>query len=276
MKFSATDWSFQKECRDPERYFSSLVEIGIDAIELIGDAPRRQAARDAGLEILNMAAPGMKQGPNRLENHDRLTPAIRDRIHQASEESIPHLIVFSGCRFGEPDESALANCRRAYAQLIPTAAEAGVTLILEMLNHFDHPDYQAARAEFGFQLCEQLHSPYFKTLYDIYHMERMGSKMPAEIIANLDKIAHLHLAEAPSRDLPKADGQIPYQQIVPAILRAEYAGYWEWHSFKRQHGGFDRREAGSECSVTNHRRRVRRRCIIQQPRPTAWVLKPSR
>lgn len=231
MKFSATDWSFQKECPDPERFFSDLAKIGIDAIELIADEPRRKAARDAGLTILNLAAPGMKEGLNLQENHTQLIPAIRDRIRQAGEESIPHLIVFSGCRCGESDETALVNCRRAFEQLIPTAAEAGVTLLLEMLNHFDHADYQAAHAEFGFQLCEQLQSPFFKTLYDLYHMERMGSALLPEILANLDKIAHLHFAEPPSRRMPQGDGQIPCQRIVPAILHAGYIGYWglEFH-----------------------------------------------
>jgi len=72
MKFSATDWSFQKECRDPERFFASLVQIGFDAIELIADATRRKAARDAGLKVLNMAAPGMNEGLN----YQEIIPAI--------------------------------------------------------------------------------------------------------------------------------------------------------------------------------------------------------
>jgi len=231
MKFSATDWSFAEECQERPHFYTALVQIGFDAIELVADPNHRRAAREAGLKILNTAAPGMKNGLNHPENHARLIPAITDCIHAAGQEAIPHVIVFSGNRLGQPEEAALINCRRAFEQLIPEAERAGVTLVLEMLNHFDHPDYQADHAMFGFQLCEQLQSPSFQTLYDIYHMHRMGAEPLSDIVTHLDKIAHLHLAEAPGRGIPQADGQIPYQRIVPKIVEAGYEGYWgfEFH-----------------------------------------------
>jgi hydroxypyruvate isomerase len=96
----------------------------------------------------------------------------------------------------------------------------------EMLNSSDHADYQADRSSYGFGLAQALHSPWFKLVYDIYHTEKMGDHSAADIVAHLDLIAHLHTAESPRRDAPRANGNIRYGEIVPQVMAAGYAGYW--------------------------------------------------
>lgn len=226
MKFSATDWSFAPHASDPERFYADLAAHGFEGIEMVADEARRSQARAAGLQVLNLAGPGMQQGVNRREHHASLLPALTDRIALAAEEGIPQVIVFSGNRQGQPDEEGIAHCRRAFEQLLPEAEQAGVTLVFEMLNSFNHVDYQADRSSFGFQLAEQLNHPRFRILYDLYHLQRMGEACAVEVCANLGKIAHLHVAEAPDRGMPRADGNIPYRAIVPEILGAGYDGFW--------------------------------------------------
>jgi hydroxypyruvate isomerase len=225
IKISAADWCFYQKLGDPERYYDTLKGLGIDGAEMV-DPSRYTAARSAGLEIVTMSGPGMTTGLNRREHHPELIPQLHDAIQHAGENKIPILIVFSGNRVGQADKQGIANCRRGFEAVLPDAERAGVVLGFEMLNTYDHPDYQADRGLFGFELAEAIDSPWFKLVYDIYHMERMGDDSNYDIVKHLSSIAHLHVAESPQRSVPLADGNIRHSQIVPAVVKAGYQGYW--------------------------------------------------
>lgn len=225
IKLSAAEWCFYSKLGDPARYYATLKELGIEGAEMV-DPSRYEAARAAGLEIITMSGPGMTTGLNRLEHHAELIPHLRDAIQHAGENRIPILIVFSGNRAGQANKQGIANCRRGFEAVLPDAERAGVVLGFEMLNTYDHPDYQADRGLFGFELAEAIDSPWFKLVYDIYHMERMGDDSAYDLVNHLPAIAHLHVAESPQRSVPLADGSIRHSQIVPAVVKAGYQGYW--------------------------------------------------
>jgi len=226
IKFSAADWSFcGRSGLPPADYYAWLYKTGICGVEMV--APENMAAaREAGLEIINMSGPGMTEGLNRTENHAVLLPQIRAAIAQAQQAAIPALIIFSGNRGGQDDATGIANCITGIEQVLDDARQAGVTLLLEMLNVYDHPDYQAASSAYGLALARHFDSPHLKLLYDVYHMERMGENAAAVIPANLAQIAHLHVAESPRRSRPLAEGTINYATIVRAVHGAGYRGYW--------------------------------------------------
>jgi len=110
--------------------------------------------------------------------------------------------------------------------VVGDAAKAGVTLLFEMLNSHEHADYQANSSAYGFEVVKRVRSPALKVVYDIYHMERMGEDSVRDVTANLDLVAHLHVAESPARTAPLAEGNIRYREIVGKIARAGYSGYW--------------------------------------------------
>jgi len=225
MKISVPDWCFYGKIGEGARYYTALKEIGVDGVEMV--APERHAlARSAGLEILNAAAPGMQAGLNRRENHAELLPQIRDTIEMAKAGGIPLVIIFSGNRAHQPDEEGIAGCRAGVEALLPDARKAGVVLGFEMLNSIDHPDYQGDHGSYGFALADAVDSPWLKLVYDIYHMERMGEDSGRDIVRHLDRIAHLHAAESPRRDAPRANGTIRYDRIIPRVTKAGYNGYW--------------------------------------------------
>jgi hydroxypyruvate isomerase len=226
MKFSAPEWCFRSESKDPGAFFEDLKAIGYDGVEMVGDAADRKRARDCGLDVVNLSGPGMVKGLNRLEHHDELIPKIRDLIERAGQEHIPHVIVFSGNRDGQPDDEGLENCRRGLELLIPFAELAGVTLVLEMLNSHNHRDYQADYSSYGFRLVEALNSPHIRTLFDLYHMTRMGEQCEETLIPTIEKVAHLHFAEPPDRTMPRATGGLALERMIPAILKTGYNGYW--------------------------------------------------
>lgn len=225
IKLSAPDWCFYTKLGDPARYYDTIKELGFDGVEMV-DPSRYEAARSAGLEIVTMSGPGMTVGLNHRENHNELIPQLRDAIQHAGDNHIPILIVFSGIRLGQNDAAGIANCHRGFEAVLPEAERAGVILGFEMLNTKDHPDYQADHGAYGFELVDAIDSPWFKLVYDIYHMEYMGDDSAYDIVNHLSSIAHLHVAESPERGCPVADGNIRHSQIVPAVVKAGYQGYW--------------------------------------------------
>jgi hydroxypyruvate isomerase len=224
-KLSAPDWCFLKPGVEPAAHYARLKALGYGAVEMVAPA-NRAAARAAGLEILNLGAPGMQRGLNRRAHHAELLPQIRACISEAQADRIGQVIVFSGNRDGQSDAEGQAICIEALCALAPDAARAGVTLVLEMLNSFDHQDYQADRSAYGFAVAKAVASPAVRILYDIYHMVRMGDDPLSDITANLPLIAHLHLAEAPSRSQPLAQGTIAHRDLYQRITAAGYRGWW--------------------------------------------------
>jgi len=230
LKQSAPDWCFFKASGlEPDAYYRRLRDLGCRGVEML-DPARWAAARSAGLEILNLIGPGMREGLNRPENHPALLPQIEECIRTAADNGIPHVIVFSGNRAGQPDDLGLGHCATAMRRLAPTAERAGVTLVFEMLCRQNHPDYQADHSAYGFALVEAVGSPAVKVLYDIYHMHRMGEEVVRDVTEHLDAVAHLHVAGSPDRGFPGPGQEIDYRRVVREIHAAGYRGYWgqEW------------------------------------------------
>ncbi len=225
MKISAAEWCYWRDGQDASLYYATLSAIGVDAVEMT-PPDRWPAARDAGLALLNLAGPGMQKGLNCLENHAELVPQIESLIATAAGDGIGHVIVFSGNRDGQDDATGRSNCAKALDRLLGPAEAAGVTLVFEMLNSFDHADYQADRGRYGFQLVRDLGSPNLRVLYDVYHLARMGEDVLADALDNLDLVAHFHLADIPARTLPAADARIDYRALVSRVHAAGYRGYW--------------------------------------------------
>lgn len=223
-KFSAPDWCFFPENASPEAYYRQLKALGIDAVEMVPDA-RRAFARDAGLEILNMDAPGMELGLNNPANHAELIDGVKSAIREAAEDDIPHVIIFSGSRV-EGIDNGQDNCIRAIEQILPEAEACGRVLILEMLNSFEHTGYEADNSAYGFHLVRHFNSPHLKVLLDLYHMDRMGEEAATLIAPNIDQIAHLHVAGSPKRDFPGRDQAIDYAACLKEAAQAGYSAYW--------------------------------------------------
>ncbi len=228
LKHSAPDWCFfEGRGFEPAAYYRRVKSVGCAAVELV-DQSEWGSARDAGLPVLAVAGGGIREGLNRPENHAALIAQVEEKIALARDNGIANVIIFSGNRGGMDDETGLANCIEGTNKIAGAAEEAGVTLLFEMLNSFDHEDYQADNPEFGLAVARAVASPRVKVLYDIYHMYRMGRderSMTADILENLDLIGHIHIAGAPGRGFPGDDQEIDYRGLIRAIHNAGYDGF---------------------------------------------------
>jgi hypothetical protein len=120
LKLSAPDWCFYKKEFDPPTYYRRVQESGYSAVEMV-EPSRWAAAREAGLTILNLAGPGMTEGLNYRENHAALVPEISKAIETAQANKIPHVIIFSGNRKGQPDDEGIKNCEAGIKKMLPLA-----------------------------------------------------------------------------------------------------------------------------------------------------------
>lgn len=226
LKQSFSWWCFSGRGVDDLQLLSAAANMGYAAVELIGEALWPQAT-SAGLAIASIAGHGtLQQGLNRREHGARIEQELLGNLEKAFRWKIPVLICFSGNREGQADLAGLDHCTETLAKILPSAEQAGVVLAMELLNSkIDHPDYQCDRSSWGIELCRRLHSPCFKLLYDIYHMQVMEGDVIRTIRTHHSDFAHYHTAGNPGRGLMDKTQELYYPAIYREIARTGYSGF---------------------------------------------------
>jgi hydroxypyruvate isomerase len=116
------------------------------------------------------------------------------------------------------------NITTALKKAAPLAEEAGVVLMLEPLNILvDHGGYFLSCSGDGADVLREVGSPAVKLLFDIYHMQIAEGNLIGNIRANVDLLAHLHVADVPGRHEP-GTGEINYLNVLAAARTAGYKG----------------------------------------------------
>jgi hydroxypyruvate isomerase len=225
-KASLTWWSFADRGVSTGDLIRAVAAIGYDGIELADEA-LWPAIADAGLSIVSHRGHGtIESGLNRIENHDRIEAEIHTNLDLARRWNIPLLICFSGSREGFSDEAGIENTALGLSRVARAAEDAGVTLVLELLNSkVDHPDYQCDRTTWGLEIIERVGSPRVRLLYDVYHMQVMEGDLMRTIQAHHGAIAHYHVAGNPGRHEPDRSQEISYPAIYEAIAATGFEGF---------------------------------------------------
>ena len=227
MKQSFSWWCVQNRGVDDARLLRAAQQIGYDAVELIG-REKFGLALDAGLTIASHGGHGfIESGLNDPAHHDRIEREIEASLELASQYSIPNLIVFSGSRRpGLSDGEGAENTILGLRKVVAAAEQAGVTLILELLNSkIDHPGYQCDRTHWAAKVVQAVASPRVKMLYDIYHMQIMEGDLIRTITDHAGLIGHYHTAGNPGRRDLDDDQEIFYPAVFRAIAASGFAGY---------------------------------------------------
>ena len=219
-------WCFANRGIEPGALLSAAAKAGYRGVDLIGEELWAEAKR-RGLEIAAVNGHGsIADGLNRRENGARIEKELRENIAKAEKWSIPVLICFSGNRAGQNDETGLECCAEVLGRMAPVAADAGVTLAVELLNSkVDHKDYQCDHTAWGVELCRKVGSPACRLLYDIYHMQVMEGDIVRTIQTSHDYFAHYHTAGNPGRGQPDQTQEIFYPAIYRTIKATGYRGY---------------------------------------------------
>jgi hydroxypyruvate isomerase len=225
-KQSFSWWSFANT--NPAVLLEAAAEIGFAAVELIGEQ-HWAMARECGLQIAAIDghdSKGCTFGLNHLEHHEVILSQIESNLQLAKKWAIPNLIVFSGNRHALSDQEGADNTARGLKQMAQRAEDAGVNLVLELLNSkIDHPDYQCDHTHWGVSVIEMVDSPNVKLLYDVYHMQIMEGDLIRTIQTHHRHFAHYHLGGNPGRHEINAAQEINYPAVLKTIKQTGYTGF---------------------------------------------------
>jgi hydroxypyruvate isomerase len=226
VKQSISWWCFENSDLTPERLVRVAADIGYAAFELVGPE-HWPLIRDHGLAIAAVTGhQSISLGLNRQDQHDRIEREILANLNLAGQWGIANLIVFSGNRDGLDDAAGARITAEGLRRVAGAAEDAGVTLVLELLNSkVDHPDYQADRTAWGIEVCRMVDSPRVKLLYDIYHMQVMEGDIIRTIQTHAPFLGHYHTAGNPGRHEIGDMQELYYPAIMCAILASGYGGY---------------------------------------------------
>jgi hydroxypyruvate isomerase len=226
IKQSIAWWCYARGEMTPERLIRTTAELGYAGIDL---APQQYwgQIRDRGLTLSSISGhASIADGLNRQEHHDRIERELLANIRLAEEWQIPTLICFSGNRGGLDDDEGAEVCAQGLRRVARAAEDAGITLILELLNSkVDHADYQCDRTEWGVHVCELVGSPRVRLLYDIYHMQIMEGDIIRTIRQHHPWFGHYHTAGNPGRHEIDERQEIYYPPIMKAIQATAYTGF---------------------------------------------------
>jgi hydroxypyruvate isomerase len=116
-------------------------------------------------------------------------------------------------------ETYVSNLRRAAR----TAADQGLTLLLEPLNSRDMPDYLVSRSDDIAAIIAEIGEPNVKLLFDVYHVQIMEGDLIRRLERHREIIGHVQVAAVPSRAEPD-EGEVRYGAIFEALQGIGYDG----------------------------------------------------
>jgi len=226
-------WSFTmgKAPDDPAAFLRAAADAGVQGVEMLPEQ-LWPVARDLGLTIVTVTGHKLEEGFNDPARHAALRDGVREKIDAAAEGRAEAVIVFAGNRFGDgADAPAIAACVDGLAPVVAHAENAGVRLLMELLNSkVDHPGQQCDRTAFGAEVVRQVGSPTLKLLYDGYHMQLMEGDLSRTIKTHFDAIGHVHTAGAPGRRDLDDRQEINWRAIAGLLQHLSY-DRWVGHEF---------------------------------------------
>jgi sugar phosphate isomerase/epimerase len=188
------------------------------------------------LAVSSLAWAGGFTGSEGRTYRESLLDAV-EAIETTASLGAACLVVHSGPRHGHTHNHAKRIFTDALHELIPFAAEHGVTLVVE-------PMHPACAAEWTFltsldetlDLLAKLGSPQVKFVFDTYHLGH-DRKSLERIAEAANQIALVHLADAhrpPDGDQNRqrlGHGRLPLGETLSALAEAGYDGYYEVELF---------------------------------------------
>jgi len=223
---------------------------GIGGIDLLSEGEWEVPVRHGMICTTANGPSTIPHGFNRPEHHDRLVKESERLLPLVAAAGIPHMIVFSGNRFGMDDAEGLRNCAVGLRRITPLAEQLGVTIVMELLNSkVDHADYMGDRTAWGAALVDEVASDRFRLLYDIYHMQVMEGDVIRTIRDHAKAIAHYHTAGNPGRSNLDATQELFYPAIARAIADTGFQGWVAQEFMPRGDPATALREAVVACTV---------------------------
>ena len=229
MKHSACiEWLFAEAGDFPERVRAAH-RAGLDGIEFwLWSTKDIDALHDAvgetGIAVTGMVAEPMVPLTDPSQ-HDAFLEGLRRSIEVAHRLGAPALIAQAGIdRPGHSraeQRAALVGCLARAAEVL---AGSNVVLMVEPLNtRVDHVGYFLPSTTEGLDIVDEVGRPEIRLIYDIYHSATMDEEISDVLAGRLDRVAHVHLADAPGRHEP-GTGTMDWQRRLKWLGDNGYRG----------------------------------------------------
>ncbi|MBA1157432.1 hydroxypyruvate isomerase family protein [Microvirga mediterraneensis] len=132
------------------------------------------------------------------------------------------------CMSGIVAPDAVSTAERTFVANLMLAAEkaaqAGMTVLLEPINHRDKPGYFLHRVEQAASIIDQVGRRNVKIMFDCYHTQIMQGDLTRRLKDHLDLIGHVQIAAVPSRAEPD-EGEIDCRHIGRFLDSIGYGGW---------------------------------------------------
>ncbi len=178
--------------------------------------------------MLNMLAGDLAAGergwPNDPARVDEWRSAVRAALDLASALSCPTVNVLAGnLLVGRSRQDQLACLGANLRWAIRRAADAGVTVVTELLNRQENPYYLLVTLDDAQPLLEALGPLGWKLQLDVWHLGLTEPDVPAAIVRAGDHIGHVQVADIPGRHEP-GTGELDWAAVGAALAEVRYAG----------------------------------------------------
>ena len=255
IKQSIMGWTFNPM---PTPELAKLCkEIGFAAMEGIS-RKHYPLVKKLGMDISLVGSHGFKNGPVNPKNHEECIAKLTEAIEFCAEAGYKRVITFTGMKEKDMDQDqAQKNCLECWKRVLPLAEKKKITLCLEHLNSRDdshpmkgHPGYFGDDVDHCAKMINQIGSPSFKLLFDVYHVQVMNGDVIRRIRQYKDVIGHYHTAGNPGRAELDDTQEINYPAVMRAILETGYEGYVAQEFIPTwQDKGLALRHAAETCDV---------------------------
>ncbi|WP_262031005.1 hydroxypyruvate isomerase family protein [Microvirga sp. Mcv34] len=159
-------------------------------------------------------------------------PGRESEFQQAVDQAVTygHAIGATAvhCMSGIVATDSLSAAERTFVDNLKLAADkaaqAGMTVLLEPINHRDKPGYFLHRIEQAASIIDQVGRQNVKIMFDCYHTQIMQGDLTRRLKDYLDLIGHVQIAAVPSRAEPD-EGEIDYRTIGRFLDSLGYGGW---------------------------------------------------
>jgi hydroxypyruvate isomerase len=165
---------------------------------------------------------GIACHPDRVAEFEE---GVTRAIQYAMALGCRQLNCLAGIAPGDVDEARarttfVANLRGAARRL----RDAGIRLLIEPINTRDIPGFFLRTTAQALEIMGEVGSDNLFLQYDVYHMQIMEGDLATTIQKQLDRIAHVQIADNPGRHEP-GTGEINYDFLFDHLDRIGYDGW---------------------------------------------------
>jgi hydroxypyruvate isomerase len=132
------------------------------------------------------------------------------------------------CMAGVVSPDSLAAAESVFVENLRVAsdlaAQAGMTVLIEPINHRDKPDYALSRIEQAAAIIGRVGRGNVKIMFDCYHVQIMQGDLIRRFEAHREVVGHVQIAAVPSRAEPD-EGELNFPEICKAFERLGYRGW---------------------------------------------------